>query len=521
MADAMDGARRGRAADRRLVFLSYRSPDNQPPPEKPRAKGFVAYFRSQLAWELSNLGLPQSSAVWFDKADLKIGDEFTQAIANALAESEVFLAVLSRNYVRDGWCERELQAFLQNLRGLSEEERRRRIFRVDKHGVSEDELPESLRNLHVAQFYEEDPDSGEEREFYWRGRVQQSRLFNAAIRKLAVNIYNRICELNGLPSRAAGTEPELPEPGPQAQRRVQPNGRRIFVAFPGPDVANDYQSLVLELEGRGYTVLTADERKLASAGEIFLADLEAKLAEAELSIHLVGRSKGLKPAGVGQRIVPLQLAEAAKAAARRGRFERLIWVQRQPGEGTADPLARVRELDQLLPTDQVVADTPAHFGQFVLQHLEEAARPAPRPRAASRKATVWLAALTADRELLKTAMRALQPLDVKLMPALLGSEPRNRQAAEALLRGSDHAIFCWGKAEEAEVMEAMASPAMLDWQAGRPGAHAVLACFGPHDESKQMACELSVFASADVVVDCEAAGWSARLAPLLVAGERD
>lgn len=73
------------------VFISHSSIDK---------KGFV----EPLVDELNKLGLQ----VWYDKNSIHKGDKIKDSIINGIAESVVFLAVISKNYYKSNWSSMEL-----------------------------------------------------------------------------------------------------------------------------------------------------------------------------------------------------------------------------------------------------------------------------------------------------------------------------------------------------------------------------------------------------------------------------
>jgi hypothetical protein len=82
------------------VFLSHSSKD------KPQVR--------KLAKDLMQSGV----SVWFDEAEIKVGDSILQKINQALLYSDYVLAVLSNNSVSSRWVQEELQtAFAKNAEG--------------------------------------------------------------------------------------------------------------------------------------------------------------------------------------------------------------------------------------------------------------------------------------------------------------------------------------------------------------------------------------------------------------------
>jgi TIR domain len=127
--------------DGREVFLSYRRMDDESPPDTPSVDGFVRYLLKQLRWELRQLGFPET-VLWLDRTKIAPGDIWTEAIFKALDKAELFVAILSRNYMKSPWCEKELCAMLTKA---NEHRWEGRIFRVDKHSFSDHEIPERVR----------------------------------------------------------------------------------------------------------------------------------------------------------------------------------------------------------------------------------------------------------------------------------------------------------------------------------------------------------------------------------------
>jgi hypothetical protein len=78
------------------VFISYASED----------KEIVA---RPLAKELKDYGL----RVWFDEMELEIGDSIIEKIQDGLSKSRYGIVILSRNFFRRGWPQRELKVLME------------------------------------------------------------------------------------------------------------------------------------------------------------------------------------------------------------------------------------------------------------------------------------------------------------------------------------------------------------------------------------------------------------------------
>ena len=167
------------------IFVSYRRLDDDPPPGSEKKSGFVAYLLRELRWELSQLGLPDD-VLWLDRLSIEPGDIWSMRIKDELRKADLFLVILSKNYVQGTWCRTELEEITKVVDG-----RDRRIFRVDKHPVPEDKIPDPLRNIQSVRFYREDRE-GRVDDYFWRGKVRRSREYDNALRELAGGIAQRL-----------------------------------------------------------------------------------------------------------------------------------------------------------------------------------------------------------------------------------------------------------------------------------------------------------------------------------------
>jgi TIR domain len=106
------------------------------------ASVFVSYahedsvFARELAHELSLRG----TDVWIDYVELLVGDSMIERVAEAIAEEDFVLAIVSPDSAQSGWCRRELS--LAATRGISE----KRVFVLPVR-YREANMPESIRDL--------------------------------------------------------------------------------------------------------------------------------------------------------------------------------------------------------------------------------------------------------------------------------------------------------------------------------------------------------------------------------------
>ena len=90
------------------VFTSYAQADREKYLER-----FVDDLREQIG---SHLGLAdRTRIVFFDRDDLKAGDEWSSTIVEALRNAKVLVCLMSPTYLGREWCGRELEIFLSRL----------------------------------------------------------------------------------------------------------------------------------------------------------------------------------------------------------------------------------------------------------------------------------------------------------------------------------------------------------------------------------------------------------------------
>ena len=111
--------------------------------------------------------------------------------------------ILSRNYAKSPVYLAEVRAIASRVAILDPDTWQRRIFRVDRQLVPEDEIPEPLRNIKSVKFFTRadlstflstidlHPKIG--------GRISTSE-YEQAVQELALAVYQRVDELYGLAS---------------------------------------------------------------------------------------------------------------------------------------------------------------------------------------------------------------------------------------------------------------------------------------------------------------------------------
>jgi hypothetical protein len=498
-----DAGDASQSAHARVVFISYRHIDDDPPPENPNG-GYVTHLRSQLRWELNRLGVPEA-ILWRDRYKLQAGDVWSDVLKEELRKADLFIALLSRNYIHGDWCSTELATMASHVAQLDEGARQRRIFRVDKHLVPDEKIHEILRNVQAVRFYEHDKELNREEEFYYRGEVPEGmkRKYFGAIRELAEAIHQRLEEL--------GVE-MAPQAPPLTFAKPQSNGRTVFVAKPAKDMVSEYQALTAELTRSGYRVVPDPGADLPETGEEAQAVIESGLAEAELSIHLLGERTGIRPDGLDADIVPYQLDCAAAEARKRPAFYRMIWAPKvlpvRSGDGREvaqrDPFKTLVMFSTKVPTDQVDSDTATRFNQFVFQRLEKkpAATTATTP---AKSKTLYLHCAHSDRAFALATAKAIKAAGYSpiVRPGPAEGTPEEVDAAELTsIAKAQRVLLCWGSATRLALLGEIGNPALAKWRAEDPAARSIVLLIGPPaTEAKKEVVELGLGEEIGKIVD--------------------
>jgi hypothetical protein len=428
------------------IFISYARDDDSVPPGRGEAKGFITFLDEQLRFELIGLGAPRPT-LWRDKRRVDAGDQFDPKIAAGISESALLVVVLSRNWVARPWCLYELELFRQ--RWPSENAARNHIVVVSKNQVPEDQIPKLLRGQEGFRFFDLDRENeaGQEEEFFARGRVLDLR-YETRVTELARYLWRAAAR-----REPSGPEPQLPVADLPAAPQTRAKGRTIFLAKPAADMRLAYDRLVKELTGAGYSIVPAPTADIPydSSGVAFV---DAALAEAEVSVHLLGDKLGYAPEDAAP-IVPFQLARAAeRQTASEAAFHRILWAPRfvaEAGDGSTerDPLAVAAERSRPLDSDTIVGDNLSAFAEFLLQHLDSTAPAAERPGAVDAGASVYVYHRPEDEAYAIDLAVALRERKLRaVLPAFEGNPAELDAFHRETLRDCAAVVLCWANASE-------------------------------------------------------------------------
>ena len=492
------------------IFISYARKDDLPfPPDSSEANGFVSVLVKHLKYQFQQLG-GTAPELWRDTRAIKPSDQFDPIIQKAIGDSEVLLVVLSRNWVEREFCLRELELFQKRWAAEGVDGVKSRIVVVAKNHMDPKERPPLLQGQSSYTFYrrEEDDAAGKEQEFFRRGKPQDE--YHDRVEEVAVDLWGRLRAQQG----AGQTKPPPPPPADAK------NARAIYLAKPAADMRAAYLRLVDELQQRTYRVVPERDVEIpndAAATEF----VNAALAQAEVSLHLLGEKSGYAPEDAAP-IVKLQLARAAARVPATpadsegsGReFRRIIWAPRvlvdaegqAAGEGERDPLAVLATFDPQLPTDRVDGDEISKYVDFVIQHLT---RTAPQPKTPDKieaNAQVYVDHRVEDTEYAFDFGRALQKRKIQpVFPNFEGDPIEVTAANRDLLRESDAVVVCWANA--AEVWARSRFSEFRDWHGmGREKQFTVrgLIAGPPPGQRKSILMELPPRNEIDVILDLTA-----------------
>ena len=195
---------------------------------------FLSYAHEDAAWvkalqeqltERMRLRLGSECEVWHDENKIRTGHDFAAELDRAIRASTSFIAVLSRSYQSSRYCEKELDAFLEEAANAQlETGGYGRVMKVIRFPWLHDaHLGFHSKYQHIS-FFERDPRTGQEREF-----KHTSEPFRKAVDKLSYHI-EKLFEaiLRGM--------------------------EKVFVARAAGSAAEERDSIIREIKAEGYAL---------------------------------------------------------------------------------------------------------------------------------------------------------------------------------------------------------------------------------------------------------------------------
>src|SRR5262245_54174170 len=133
------------------IFISYSHVDDQ--------DGWVEVFLKKFEMELSRqLGEMGVVRVWRDRRRIQGNHLFDKTIQNAINSSALFVALLSKGYLKSNYCGQELRWFREknaNALGVGD---RSRLFNVQLTNIHYSERPDEFEGTSGQVFHDAERD---------------------------------------------------------------------------------------------------------------------------------------------------------------------------------------------------------------------------------------------------------------------------------------------------------------------------------------------------------------------------
>jgi hypothetical protein len=363
------------------VFISFGHIDNETP-----SKDWVTELHGFILGKLRQT-CGKDVQVWRDPR-LDGQDRLEPTLKAQIAASAMFVSVLSPGYAQSQWCGDEVAWFIGANGSDVSVDNKSRIVRAVKSPLIDVPWPAGLEDgtLHY-KFFDQDEQS------------LRTREFSAAATAPTRNDFDRVCEeltqgiatvLRRMRRRRAPVVPA----GPAA--------KVVFVADVTSDVREARKCVMAELRDRNCQVVEAaatSDRPAAESAQQTAASAD----QADLTVHILGRYRGVIPEASSESIVEMQIRvvrEARTARAADRPLLQLLWCpdidadrdaelekllgQLEASETDSDsieiirgPLSKFKEaLLDILSRRAVEADPAPHTRSiFLLCHRHDIADP--------------------------------------------------------------------------------------------------------------------------------------------------
>jgi hypothetical protein len=520
------------------IFLSYARIDDEVPSHVADGKGFVTCLYQDLRYSFRQRGDVETK-IWRDTRRIDPADQFDAVIQRDIDASDLFLVVLSPNWMSRPYCKLELERFRDRWKHEGEEKLKHRIIVASKRYVEPQKRYSLLQGQTGHNFFAVDGpgETGPEYEYFDRGKVRDDRYYDS-VEGVARSLYLRAQQLGKKDGQERQAIEEREEQysntragATQAKTPAHANGQKVYLAKPASDMREAYSRLVDELAGAGYAIVPDPGTNIpydSSAARF----IDEALAGADLSIHLIGEGAGYTPE-LSDPIVKLQLARSkARAGAANGAgngsqpaFRRIIWAP-EIVEGDTDqsdsagqsaqadpnqaPAAKKREPQEVLArfgdylptTDKVLGGVLSKFVDFIVEHIAEQASLETLPESLAEDGWVYVYHEAADSKYAIELTKALRQRGIAAdLPALEGPTAEVIANHDRCLLECNAVVLCWANASE---VWARARAHQLNWKRlGRTEKFAYRGLFAgpPPGDRKSIFVELPPPNEIDVIVD--------------------
>ena len=350
---------------RQDAFISYNHDNNLLRDQD--GNGWVDNFHQHLEVHLLQF-TGRKVAIWRDP-QLPGNVVIAKDLKDRLKGADALIAILSPGYLSSKWCMSELREFCTlaeaTMGGGLRPNGKSRVFVVVKIPPDGDPYPPEIADQNRYEFFEINRKTRRPDEYRCDIRNRDERYW-IKLEEVAWDLKELLKETGHL-GRAVEAEvnllaDRLPEPPTCSDDTVVKPKKTIYLAETTADLAEQRRQIEQELMLNGYNVLPREP--LPYVLEDYSKAVKKNLAEAEVSINLLGRTYGLIPdGGTDQSVLRLQLEFAEECAKARSGFKRLIWMP----EGLEPSDDKMKRLLQQL---REVAD-PYKGIEFLQTSLEE------------------------------------------------------------------------------------------------------------------------------------------------------
>ncbi|HEU4870529.1 MAG TPA: TIR domain-containing protein [Pyrinomonadaceae bacterium] len=326
----------------------------------PDGNGWVDNFHKHLEVHLLQF-TGRKVTIWRDP-QMPGNADLPTYLRDRINDTFALVAILSPGYLNSEWCMGEWKEFCKvaaktgglHLKGKS------RIFAVVQlppDGNYPSEIADQLR----YEFFETNSRTRRPDRFRADLRNRDERYW-LKLEELAWDLKELLKEADRLSKPQAtganvfGDPSPIPEPPPIIPKKT------IYLAETTADLAEQRRQIKEELKLHYYRVLP--EEPLPYVFDAYSAEVKKNLAEADVSINLLGRTYGIIPEGAGDSSVLRLQVELANERAKSGSgFKRLIWMP-EGWEASDDKMGQMLQ--------QVKQLTNPHKGiEFLQTSLEE------------------------------------------------------------------------------------------------------------------------------------------------------
>jgi hypothetical protein len=276
------------------IFISYAHLDDE---AGWRGHKWISDFHRALEIRVSQL-LGRQIQIWRDPK-LHGNDPLTDALISRVRCAATLVSIVSPRYLKSDWTLRELREFCASAQ--TGPKNKSRVFKIVKTPVVREEEIPPLPELLGYEFFKTDPAIGRSREF----DDPEGREYWEKIEDVAQDLSQLLTMLE---------DPAIQQSTP---------GKTVYLAETTTDLAAEYSALKRDLQQHGYHVLPS--RPLPLADKLLRDFVRGELAQADLSVHLIGKNYSLVPEDATLSLSEIQ-HEIAMDCAEQGSLRRLVWI---------------------------------------------------------------------------------------------------------------------------------------------------------------------------------------------------